>query len=62
MPAIAETFRDEDTDVLVEILSVSPTGLCKVKLVDGDAVFARHKDRLRPMNEEAKIMLRGNIR
>lgn len=55
MTALAKTFYDEATNIEVEILSVSTTGLCKVK--HEDRVFARHRDRLIPMNEEAKMLL-----
>ena len=60
MSALAKTFVDDDYDVHVEVLSVSTTGLCKVKL--GDKVFARHKDRLSPLNEEAQEMLLGKTK
>jgi hypothetical protein len=60
MSALAKTFVDDDYNVHVEVLSVSSTGLCKVKL--GDKTFARHKDRLSPLNEEAQEMLMGVVR
>lgn len=54
--ARAETFQDDETEVEVEILSTpTSTGLCKVRL--GEKILVRHRDRLRPLDEEAKRIL-----
>jgi hypothetical protein len=58
--AKAETFLDNET-ITVEILSVapSPTGLVIVQSSDGHK-YARHRDRLTPLDEEAEKILYGN--
>lgn len=56
MVPLAKTFYDENATIEVEIISISSTGLCKVQY--GDRVLARHKDRLVPMNDEAKELLK----
>lgn len=61
----AKTFYGEGNEVMVEILSVSPTGLCKVRRIDDPVgefsmVFVRHRDRLRPLDDEARAALQVN--
>lgn len=54
--AKAKTFDDYRT-VVVEILAKpSSTGLCKVQMPDG-RVVARHKDRLDPLDDDARDLL-----
>lgn len=59
----AETFYGENNVVIVEILSISSTGLCKVRRIDEPTgefsmIFVRHRDRLRPLDAEAQAALR----
>ncbi len=55
---LAATFLDDQSNVTVEILSVSSsTSLCKCRTEDGK-VIARHKARLTPLNDAAKDLLK----
>lgn len=55
--AQAKTFLDDTQEVTVDVLTgPSGTGLCKVAF--GSRVFARHVDRLEPLNEQARIILK----
>lgn len=55
MIALVKTFFDDDFNVEAELVSVSEMGLCKVKM--GERTFARHRNRITPLNEEAMRML-----
>lgn len=52
----ATTFGLDGEQVEVEILSVpSSTGI--VKVTDGKRTFARHRDRLTPLDDDARAAL-----
>lgn len=52
----ARTFIDDRNTIEVDVVvGPSSTGLCKVAY--GSRILVRHKDRLEPLNEEARRML-----
>ncbi len=59
--ALATTFYDDET-MTVEIMTPpSSTGLCRVRMNDGAGSYmtiARHVDRLTPINDAAKELLK----
>jgi hypothetical protein len=58
--AKVSTFYDDEGSCEMELLSVSASGLCKVRFKDGemDVTVARHKARVRPLNDAAREMLK----
>ena len=57
MSAKAKTFLADEVQIVVDVLSgPSSTGL--VKCAYGKKLIARHVDRLEPLNDAAKQMLR----
>lgn len=61
-PARVSTFYDDDGDCEMELLSVNPSGLCKVRYTGEsmDLTLARHRQRVRPLNDAARAMLDAN--
>lgn len=60
------TFFDDENDAEMELVSVSPTsGLCKcVYRSDselGEVTVARHRDRVRALNDAAKTLLAAAV-
>ena len=58
---LVSTFYDDQGSCEMELLSVSPTGLCKVRYTgEGmDITLARHRERVRPLNDAARALLAG---
>ena len=56
------TFYDEDSEAEMELLSVSDTGLCKCLYKNAhenvEVRVARHRKRVRPVNDAAREMLK----
>ena len=59
--AQVETFYDEDSSTTMELLSVAPGGLCKCLYRNAhegiEVRVARHRNRVRPLNDAAREML-----
>ena len=58
--AKVETFYDDESACEMELISINANGLCKVRYVtyDMDVTVARHKNRVRPLNNAAREMLK----
>jgi len=56
------TFYDDESEAEMELISVSDTGLCKCLYKNAheqiEVKVARHRDRLRPLNDAAREMLK----
>lgn len=65
LPEVARvlTFYDDESDAAMELVSVSETGLCKCIYrnahEDMEVRVARHRNRVRPLNDAAREMLKA---
>lgn len=61
VPARVLTFYDDESEAEMELISVSATGLCKCLYRNAhenvEVRVARHRNRVRPLNDAAREML-----